>query len=49
MTRESKLNKLIPKGYRSYCFRHRNAKRDHATSFAICVLWFLAIVVLLRW
>lgn len=41
---EIRRNKLIPKSYRSKCFRHRNAKVDHAASFAVSVLWLVAVI-----
>lgn len=41
-----RINKLIPKGYRSYCLRHRNARKDHTMTFAFCIVpWILAVVI----
>jgi hypothetical protein len=44
--RDIRINRLIPMGYRSYCLRHRNAKKDHAMTVAFCIVpWVLAVVI----
>ena len=43
--REIRLNRLVPKGYRTYCFRHRNATKDHATNFAVVGIWIFFVVL----
>ena len=38
-------DKLIPRGYRPYCLRGRNAKKDHATNFAVVGIWVFFVVL----